>query len=90
MAVSTDFWVRGLGSIELFSIPDNVVHLRWWAFQDVLLVPAQSVPEQPSVKSVRFACVLRQVDAVVEACRALRPGSVDGPRDTPGTLVTWR
>jgi hypothetical protein len=33
--------------------------------------------------SVSFACVLSQVDAVVEACRALRPDSVDGPRDTP-------
>ncbi|MDT0301326.1 hypothetical protein [Streptomonospora wellingtoniae] len=33
--------------------------------------------------SVGFACVLSQVDPFVQACRALRPSSVDGPRDTP-------
>ncbi|WDV53171.1 VOC family protein [Streptomyces coeruleorubidus] len=83
LAASVDFWVRGLGFIELFSIPDGVVHLRRWAFQDVLLVPAPSVPEQAPQMSVSFSCVLSQVDSLVEACRALRPDSVDGPRDTP-------
>ncbi|MDR2997989.1 MAG: VOC family protein, partial [Microbacterium sp.] len=33
LAASTDFWVRGLGFIELFSVPGQVVHLRRWAFQ---------------------------------------------------------
>ncbi|WP_227997865.1 VOC family protein [Nocardia australiensis] len=83
MAASVDFWVRGLGFIELFSVPDGVVHLRRWAFQDVLLVPAGSIPEQAPEMSVSFSCVLDQLDSVVEACRALRPNSVDGPRDTP-------
>lgn len=79
---SIDFWTRGLGFFELFSIPGTLVHLRRWAFQDVLLVSAASVPEQTPVISVSFACVLNQVDSIAEACRSLRPDSVDGPRDT--------
>lgn len=80
---SVDFWTRGLGFFELFAIPGQVVHLRRWAFQDVLLVPAESVPEKTPAISFSFACVLSQVDSLVEDCRALRPDSVDGPRDTP-------
>jgi hypothetical protein len=83
LAASTNFWVRGLGFVELFSTPGRLVHLRRWAFQDVLLVPAPSVPSRAPAVSVSFACVLSQVDAIAEACRALRPDSVDGPRDTP-------
>lgn len=83
LAESTTFWTRGLGFIELFSIPGQVVHLRRWAFQDVLLVPAESVPEQAPTMSVSFACGLGQIDALVETCRAVRPESVAGPRDTP-------
>ncbi|MFE9454771.1 VOC family protein [Streptomyces sp. NPDC006739] len=82
LAASVDFWVRGLGFFELFGIPGRLVHLRRWAFQDVLLVPAESVPESAPAMSLGFACVLGQVDSLVEACRAVRPGSVDGPRDT--------
>ncbi|MFE6618150.1 VOC family protein [Streptomyces sp. NPDC057740] len=85
LAASVDFWTRGLGFFELFAIPGRVVHLRRWAFQDVLLVRAESVPEQAPALSLSFACVLSEVDSVVEACRAVRPGSVDGPRDTPWT-----
>ncbi|MGW6603420.1 VOC family protein [Streptomyces sp. NPDC055036] len=83
MAASVDFWTRGLGFFELFSIPGRLVHLRRWAFQDVLLVSAAGVPERTPAMSISFACVLSQVDSLVEACRALRPDSVDGPRDTP-------
>jgi hypothetical protein len=78
-----DFWVRGLGFFELFGIPGRVVHLRRWAFQDVLLVPAAGVPEQAPALSVSFACLLSQIDSLVEDCRAVRPDSVDGPRNTP-------
>jgi hypothetical protein len=82
-AASVDFWIRGLGFFELFGIPGRLVHLRRWAFQDVLLVPAASVPERTSAMSFGFACVLSEVDSLVESCRALRPNSVVGPRDTP-------
>src|SRR5581483_4471560 len=61
----------------------RLVHLRRWAFQDVLLVPAVDVPAQVPAMSLGFACVLSQIDSLAEACRALRPVSVDGPRDTP-------
>ncbi|SUE28369.1 Glyoxalase-like domain [Nocardia farcinica] len=83
VAASLDFWTRGLGFIELFTIPGAVVHLRRWAFQDVLRVPASAAATQPPAMSVSFACVLDQIDSLVEACRALRPDSVDDPRDTP-------
>ncbi|MER7417928.1 VOC family protein [Micromonospora peucetia] len=83
LAASVDFWTRGLGFFELFSIPGTLVHLRRWAFQDVLLVSAASVPAQAPAVSFNFSCVLYQLDSVVEACRALSPDSVDGPWDTP-------
>lgn len=83
LTASADFWIRGLGFFELFSIPGTLVHLRRWAFQDVLLGSAQSVPPQPPAVSISFACVLSQIDSLVETCRALRPNSVEGPRDTP-------
>ncbi|MGI5417538.1 VOC family protein [Actinomadura luteofluorescens] len=87
LAASTDFWVRRFGFIELFSVPGQMVHLRRWVFQDVLLVPAAAgdvAPEVPAM-SVSFMCVLSQIDPLVEACSDLVPGSVAGPRDTP-----WR
>lgn len=83
LAASVDFWVRGLGFFDLFSIPGRLVHLRRWAFQDVLLVRAESVAQRAPAMSVSFACVLSQVDSLLEACRAVRPDSVDGARDTP-------
>lgn len=83
LAASVDFWTRGLGFFELFGIPGTLVHLRRWAFQDVLLVAAATVPAQAPALSVSFACVLGQIDPLVEACRVVSPNSVDGPRDTP-------
>ncbi|OOC56127.1 MULTISPECIES: VOC family protein [Nocardiopsis] len=83
MAASVDFWTRGLGFFELFGIPGRLVHLRRWAFQDVLLVSAADASERAPAMGLSFACVLSQVDSLVESCRALRPKSVDGPRDTP-------
>ncbi|ROQ16634.1 MULTISPECIES: VOC family protein [unclassified Curtobacterium] len=85
LAASVDFWTRGLGFFDLFSVPGQLVHLRRWAFQDVLLVPTASAPDQapaPAV-SVSFACVLNQIDALVTACRAHDAGVVSEPRDTP-------
>jgi len=84
LAASTDFWIRGLGFVELFSNPGHVMHLRRWAFQDVLLVPgAHGERTSAPTMTVSFSCVLSQLDDVAEACEALAPGSVSGPRDTP-------
>lgn len=87
VAESTDFWVRGLGFIELFTIPGGVVHLRRWAFQDVLLVPTAD-PRPDLVAAdlrVSFACVLSELDGIAEACDAVRPGSASTPYDTAWT-----
>ncbi|MEU3601655.1 VOC family protein [Streptomyces sp. NPDC006798] len=83
LAASVDFWTRGLGFFELFAVPGQLVHLRRWAFQDVLLVAAADVPDRPAALSLSFACVLGQLDSIVAACRELRPDAVEGPRDTP-------
>ncbi|MBN0039827.1 VOC family protein [Cellulosimicrobium cellulans] len=82
LAASVDLWTQGLGFFDLFSVPGGVVHLRRWAFQDVLLVPGPPAPE-PSALAVSFSCVLSQVDAIVAACEAVSPGCTTGPRETP-------
>jgi hypothetical protein len=86
LAASADFWVRGLGFIDLFTIPGQVTHLRRWAFQDVLLVPVGRPAEPPTV-SISFACVLSQVDEIAQACVALLPGCTTGPRQTAWNTV---
>ena len=83
LAASVDFWTHGLDFFELFSVPGQLVHLRRWAFQDVLLVPTTSVPDRTPAVTFSFACVLSQIDAIVAACRAQDAGEVSEPRDTP-------
>ncbi|GAB3151226.1 hypothetical protein GCM10027058_16940 [Microbacterium neimengense] len=78
---SVDFWTRGLGFFELFAIPGQLVHLRRWAFQDVLLVPAASAQQTPEM-TVSFACVLGQIEDIADAVRAVDAGATNGPRDT--------
>jgi len=82
LAASVDFWTQGLDFFELFSAPGQLVHLRRWAFQDVLLVPSESAQDQAPAMSVSFACVLTQIDALADACRAHGAGAVSDPRDT--------
>lgn len=86
LAASVDFWTRGLGFIDLFTIPGRLTHLRRWAFQDVLLVPSGR-PAEPPTLSVSFACVLSQVDTIAAACEGLLPGCVTGPARTPWNTV---
>ncbi|WP_309126959.1 VOC family protein [Microbacterium sp.] len=85
LEASVDFWVRGLGFVELFRNPGNVVHLRRWIFQDVLLVPAapDAAPADVPAMAVSFSYVLSELDHLAASCAALLPGSVSGPRDTP-------
>ncbi|MGX5695677.1 VOC family protein [Agromyces soli] len=91
LKASTAFWTRGLGFIELFGIPGQIVHLRRWAFQDVLLVAANADSATESAAttaaraamSVSFSCVLEQLDGIVAACRDLVAGSATEPCDTP-------
>lgn len=86
LPASVDFWIRGLGFIDLFTVPGRLTHLRRWAFQDVLLVPTGRPAEAPAV-SVSFACVLSQIDEVAAACAELLPGCTTGPRQTPWNTV---
>ena len=82
---SVDFWTRGLGFVDLFSIPGRLTHLRRWAFQDVLLVSAEEVAEAAgsAASSVSFACVQSQVEEIARACAELSPGCTTGPCATP-------
>ena len=86
LATSVDFWTRGLGFIDLFTIPGQVTHLRRWVFQDALLVPIGGPAEPPTV-SINFSCVMSQVDEIAQACTALVPGCTTGPRKTPWNTV---
>ncbi|WP_145806858.1 VOC family protein [Kribbella amoyensis] len=79
---SVDFWVRGLGFIDLFTIPGRLIHLRRWAFQDVLLVTGEGA-DVPSAVSVAFAAVLGQLDEVAGRCEELVPGCTSGPVQQP-------
>ncbi|MFF5261521.1 VOC family protein [Actinomadura viridis] len=86
LEASRDFWVRGLGFIDLFSVPGRLTHLRRWAFQDVLLVPAEEAGRLPAM-SVSFSCVLGQLDEIAERCEELVAGCTGGPREMPWNSV---
>lgn len=86
LEASRDFWVEGLGFIDIFTIPGEVTHLRRWAFQDVLLVRGTSEAEVPAI-SVNFACVLSQIEEVHQRCEKLVPGCTEGPREMPWNSV---
>ncbi|QIR68834.1 VOC family protein [Kocuria sp. KD4] len=83
LPASVRFWTNALGFFALFEIPGQLVHLRRWAFQDVLLVPGTpSRVSEPSV-FVNFSCVLHQIEPLVTACGRFDDVAVTGPRDTP-------
>lgn len=86
LVASRDFWTEGLGFIDLFSIPDRLIHLRRWAFQDVLLVPAERVDAAPAM-SISFSCVLSQIDQIVDRCEKLVPGCTTGPSEMPWNSI---
>ena len=80
LAASVDFWTRGLGFFEIFGIPGQMVHLRRWAFQDVLLVSGET-PASVSAGRVSFACLLDQIDSLVTSLATV--GAAAEARDTP-------
>jgi catechol 2,3-dioxygenase-like lactoylglutathione lyase family enzyme len=89
LPASVDFWTRGLGFVDLFSVPGQLTHLRRWAFQDVLLVPGEPAATVSSA-GLSLACVLSQVEEVRAACEALVPGSTSQPRRTPWNALELR
>jgi hypothetical protein len=86
LEASREFWIRGLGFIDLFTIPDRLTHLRRWAFQDVLLVSGDGAGEAPEA-SVSFACVLGQIDEIAARCEDLVPGCTGGPKEMPWNSI---
>ncbi|MET9491880.1 VOC family protein [Nocardia sp. NPDC006630] len=82
LAASLDFWTRGLGFIDIFTVPDRLIHLRRWAFQDVLLVPGEPAAEASALRT-SFACVLSQIEEIAARCEGLLPGSAAEPREMP-------
>lgn len=86
LVAAEKFWCEGLGFFNLFSVPGRMVHLRRWAFQDVLLVAAESADALPAA-SVSFACVLDEIEPLAAACEVVAPGSALAPRHTPWNSV---
>ncbi|NLS10187.1 VOC family protein [Nesterenkonia sp. MY13] len=82
LEASTRFWSEGLGFFDFFSAEGQFVHLRRWAFQDVLLVPGQP-PAQTSTAAVSFACVENQLEEMAASCQRLLPGSASEPTVKP-------
>lgn len=92
----TRFWCDGLGFFVLFHVPGVMVHVRRWAFQDVLLVasPEREAisddgrnPDQGEVTphpgfALSFACTISQVDGLAQNCEAAKPECTTGAVDT--------
>lgn len=86
LTASVDFWTRGLGFIDLFSVPGQLSHMRRWAFQDALLVAGEPAHDTPAM-TVSFSCVLSEIDGIAQACEELSPGCTIGPRAMPWPTI---
>ena len=74
------FWTQGLGFINLYTMPGMMIHLRRWAFQDVLIRKSgsntgNSDTDMESIGSLSVAVTEKQISKIVDACERLRPGS---------------
>jgi catechol 2,3-dioxygenase-like lactoylglutathione lyase family enzyme len=87
VAATTSWYVAGLGFLELFSMPGPngtpaLVHLRRWAFQDLLIRPATGPISPGNGVSLSFAAVLTELDDLVDTARAHGAGDVADATDT--------
>jgi uncharacterized glyoxalase superfamily protein PhnB len=85
---TADWYVRGLGFLKLFSMPGPngvpaLVHLRRWAFQDLLVRPALLPVTRGTAITLSFAAVLGELDELVSSARAHGGGEVFDAIDTP-------
>jgi len=90
LKASKDFWIHGLGFIDLFSIPGRLCHLRRWAFQDILLVTGEPSAEPPS-PPCRASASRRSSGSWTSsssAARSSRPGARRDPMRCHGTPWT--
>lgn len=83
-----------LGVVELAVMPGpdgsvQVVHLRRYRYQDILLVPAEGSSPGRNTTRVSFAHTgpLDDLDRVAEAVAGLGTGEVTGPVTTPWRTV---
>jgi catechol 2,3-dioxygenase-like lactoylglutathione lyase family enzyme len=88
VAATVRWYTTGLGFIELFSMPgpDGVpalVHLRRWAFQDLLVRPAGGAVTLGAGVTLSFAAVPGELDELVISARLEGSGSASDPADTP-------
>jgi hypothetical protein len=83
---TTSWYVDGLGFISLFMLPGptgpELVHLRRWQFQDVLVRPASEPIMPSSAMKLSFAAVFDELDDIAARARAHGGGRVEGPADT--------
>ena len=92
---SEEFWTKGLGFISLYAMPGVLIHLRRWAFQDVLIRKSDSNPgnSQTTIQStvgLSLAVTENQITAMVEVCEKLRPGSTSAPVRMPWNSIEAR
>lgn len=87
-------WYAALGFVELAVMPPGtdspqLVHLRRYRYQDVLLVPAADGAATGGGIRASFAhtAPLDELDTVAERLAALGTGTVAGPRTTPWYAV---
>ena len=89
MEESERFWSQGLGFISLYTMPGMMIHMRGWAFQDVLIrkrLPGadNAHADIGPIGSLRLAVTETQIGEMIDACERLRPGST-----TPPTRKPW-
>ena len=89
------FWTQGLGFIDLYTMPGMMIHLRRWAFQDVLIRKSGSNTGDPdtdmeSIGSLSVAVTEKQIGKIVDACERLRPGSTSAPIRKPWNSLEAR
>ena len=89
------FWTQGLGFVDLYTMPGMMIHLRRWAFQDVLIRKRGSNTDghdsdMESIGSLSVAVTEKQIGKIVEACEHLRPGSTSAPIRKPWNSLEAR
>jgi predicted enzyme related to lactoylglutathione lyase len=79
---TVDFYTRALDFVALFAMPGGqLVHLRRWRYQDLLVRPGDAEPGRGCGLSV--AALAEDLPVLADRARAHGGGTVEGPLDTP-------
>lgn len=84
---TVSWYTDGLGFINLFTIPGpegipQLVHLRRWQFQDLLVRPSAGPITPGSGLILSFAAVYDEIEQLAERALAHGEGKVEGPVDS--------